>query len=69
MSRIIVVDVTARTNEAAVTALCTFGEVVKTSAGRVEPDSQGFQLHVDGRKPRAFATASGAVEVLRRISR
>jgi hypothetical protein len=63
------VDVTARTDEAAITALCTFGEIVKTSAGEIHPTLAGFELRVGERKPREFSTASGAVEVLRRISK
>lgn len=62
-------DITGRTNEAAVTALCSFGETVATPAGRIDPAQAGFTPHVEGRKPREFATASGAVEVLRRLTK
>lgn len=64
-----VVDITDRTNTAAVTLLCTFNESVSTPAGRVEPHGEGFNLIVEGKKPRYFESASGAVEVLRRISK
>jgi hypothetical protein len=62
-------DITNRTNAAAIVLLCAFNEAVCTPAGRVEPDQEGFALVVDGQKPRHFQTASGAVEVLRRVSK
>lgn len=64
-----VIDITTRANPAAITALVTFGETVKTNAGRIEPTTDAFVLYLEGRKPRKFTTASGAVEVLRRASR
>lgn len=61
------IDITTRTDEAAITALCTFGETVTTPAGRVEPAASCFVLTPTNGRPREFATASGAVEVLRRF--
>ena len=67
MSPTIIIDVCARPG-AAITALCTFGETVKTHAGSIEPTAFSFILHREGHNPREFPTASGAVEVLRRLS-
>jgi hypothetical protein len=65
-----IVDITNRTNEAAITLLCTFNAQVKTSAGEIVPaEADGFALVVPGKKTRMFPTASGAVEVLRRLTR
>lgn len=63
-----VIDITDRPDTAAVTALITFGEIVTTSAGRVEPAGEAFTLIPLNGKPRRFEKASGAVEVLRRIT-
>lgn len=63
------IDVTERTDEAANAALCAFNEAVFTSAGRIEPKGEGFVLLVEDKKPRDFSTASGAIEVLRRMTR
>jgi len=63
------IDITGRHPEVAITALCTFGEDVFTKAGRIEKTDTNFLLHVEGRKPREFNTASGAVEVLLRMTK
>lgn len=62
-------DITGRSNESAITLLCTFGESVQTAAGEIVPSVEGFGLHVPNARPRHFPTASGAVEVLRRITK
>jgi hypothetical protein len=62
-------DVTNRPPGAIITLLVTFNETVSMGSARVEPDQDGFTLVVDGKKPRHFDTAAGAVQVLRRISR
>jgi hypothetical protein len=63
------IDITDRTNEAAITLLCSFRETVSTSAGSIKPTQEAFVLSPVGGKPRKFEKASGAVEVLRRISK
>jgi hypothetical protein len=62
-------DITNRTDAAAIAALCSFNEAVSTSAGRIEPVVCGFDLVIDGKRPRRFSTAAGAVKVLRRVSK
>ena len=64
-----VIDITDRTDPAAITALVTFGETVKTRAGRIEPTPEAFLFFVEGRKARKFLTAAPAVRALRRVSR
>lgn len=59
------IDITDRTDEAAIAALCTFGETVTTPAGSIEPTPAEFVLKPTAGKPRTFATAAGALEALR----
>jgi hypothetical protein len=57
------------TNDTVANALlCAFGETVCTPAGRIEPREDGMILNIEGRRPRTFKTASGALEVLRRAT-
>lgn len=65
-----IIDVTRRTDAAAITALCTFNESVSVGLIQVDPEQTRFVLRAPSLKqPREFATASGAVEVLRRMAR
>lgn len=63
------VDISARTNDAAVTLLVTFAETITTTAGRVTPSASGFTLDAPGRKAKRFDTATPAVRALRKLTR
>lgn len=60
------VDITTITDTAANTLLCGFDEIVFTAAGRIEPNPAGMTLFLEGKRPRRFPTAKGALGVLRR---
>lgn len=61
-------DVTGRTDEAAITALVTFGETVTTPAGTITPAADGFTLSTTGaRRPKHYETAAPAVRALRSL--
>lgn len=62
------VDVTKRTDAAAVVLLCSFDATVKTAAGSVVPSAEGFTLHTPSRKrPKLFPVAASAVRALRKV--
>ncbi len=65
------IDISAKSDECANALLCAFDTPVKTAAGAIHWDESGqhFVLSTPAGKPRTFTTASGAIEVLRRISR
>lgn len=60
------IDITAKTDECANALLCAFDTPVRTGAGVIAPAGTAFTLTLNDGKVREFATASGAIEVLRR---
>lgn len=62
-------DITGLPDEVGVTELCTFGNPVYTSAGRLTPVDAGFALEPVGvrAKPRVFPVAWPAVRALRNL--
>lgn len=61
-------NIAQRSPTAAISLLCTWNEPVAHRAGEIHPTPQGFELRQPDCKPRFFGTASGAVEVLNRLS-
>lgn len=49
--------------------LCAFNTPVRTAAGVIDPQQDGMVLTPTDDRPRKFSTASGAIEVLRRLTR
>lgn len=63
------VDVSKSPDGLVIALLCAFNETVFTKHGRITPGQTEMILTLEGRRPRAFKRASGAIEVLRRAGK